>query len=191
MSSFAIRLRALAGVIALAAACLAAVPAQAQTYSTTINISGLPGDDGNGNYNNLISFAWGPDGAPTLDGVAPELTITLNDDSTSAALMQAANSRELFSAADLQLKFAGPGTLTTVVNIQMTNVQIQSVHIAVDPNIASGVPVQILTLRFSAVTYTFQPVNPVGQPAGPPVTYSATYSRASSPVAAAPSSALR
>jgi type VI protein secretion system component Hcp len=172
MTSLATRLRALAGLVAIAAALLVALPAQAQSpYNMTINIDGLANGN-SGNYTNLVSYAWGPAGAPISMGVAPQLTFTLPANTSSVTLMEAAASGHVFPTAELQHLLQG----TATVDILMTNVRVRSVRIAGDlfpsPTDSYQIgPVQIVTLSFTGVTYTFQPVLPNGQKNGPPVTY--------------------
>ena len=176
MASFAIRPRALAGILVLTAALLLALPAQAQSpYTMTINIDGLANGN-SGNYTNLLTYAWGPSSTAPFTGVASELTFTLPADATSVTLMQAAAANDLFPTAELQHQFQGTATVT----ILMSNVHIESVALAGDllPSpytLLDGSPALVVTLRFTGVTYTFQPLTPTGQKAGPPVTYSSTF----------------
>lgn len=172
MASLACAFRASAVVLVLAAVSLMAVPAHALVFTVNLHVDGMAGLDGNGNYS-ALAFAWGPAGSETQKGVAPELTITIPDDSTSVNLMQAAAAKQTFSTADLQAVASG----VAVVSIHMTNVRIHSVHIAANTDGAYPQPVQIVTLTFDSVEYTFQPVNVVGQKNGAPVTYSATFHR--------------
>ncbi|HLH07781.1 MAG TPA: type VI secretion system tube protein Hcp [Terriglobales bacterium] len=155
----------------VAVATLTALPALAANFSITLQIAGLPGAY-EGSYN-ALAFAWGPEGAETQHGVAPELTVTIPDDASSVTLMQSANSRQTFATADLQAVTSG----LAVVSIHMTNVRIQSVHVAANIAGLYTQPVQMVTLVFDSVEYTYQPVNVIGQKNGPPVTYSATFHR--------------
>jgi type VI protein secretion system component Hcp len=176
MTSLATRLRAFAGLVAIAAALLVALPAQAQSpYNMTLNIDGLANGN-SGNYTNLVSYAWGPDNSPISRGVAPELTFIVPADTSSVTLIEAAASGHVFPTAELQHLLNG----TATVDILMTNVRVSSVRVAGDqfPSPTDSYvigPVQIVTLRFTDVTYTFQPVTPTGQKAGPPVTYSVRF----------------
>jgi len=177
MASVASAVRASAVVAVLAAVSLMAMPAHALNFNINLHIDGIAGFDGNGNYN-ALAFAWGPAGAETQKGVSPELTVTIPADSTSVNLMQSAAAKQAFATADLQATASGAvASAPVVVAIHMTNVRIHSVHIATSTDAAYAQPVQIVTLTFDSVEYTFQPVNVVGQKNGPPVTYSATFRR--------------
>lgn len=175
MPSFAGRIRVF--VVVLAAISLIAVPAHALTFTINLHVDGTAGSDGNGNYN-ALSFAWGPAGAETQKGVSSELTVTIPADSTSINLMKAAEAKQSFATADVQAVASGAlAGAPVVVAIHMTNVRIYSVHIATNTEAAYPQPVQIVTLTFDSVEYTFQPVNVVGTKNGPPVSYSATFRR--------------
>ena len=120
------------------------------------------------------SFVWGPATATSPQGVSPELNVTLAAEFVdSVALMEAAQSKQLFATAELQELLLG----TVVIDIQMTDVHVESVRIAADnnPSVNPGQPNVILTLKFKSVVYTFQPFLPNGQKNGPPVTFSAQF----------------
>lgn len=160
----------LACIVAITAALLVAPPAQAQSpYNMTLTI-------GSQSYTGVVSYAWGPADAAIRGGVAPELTFTVPADASSVALMQAAASGIVFPAAELQHLLQG----TATIDILMTNVRVRSVRITGElvpspTNPLDGEPAQVVTLRFTDVTYTFQPVLPNGQKSGPPVTHSVRF----------------
>ena len=161
-------------LVAVFVLCLMLAPpmAAAQQYRTTIHIAGLAGTDGQGNYNNVASFRWGQPTASLNAGVSSELTFTIPNDATSVGLLQALQGGKPFSTATLQVLAGQGNNLVAAFSLQMNNVHITSVDMIPNANVLGGT-MQVVTLRFSSITYTYQPVNPVGQRAGPPLTFTA------------------
>lgn len=168
MKSSAIALRIGIGFVLVAVISLCASPAHAQ-YTITFNITD---QDGTTNTYTPFSYVWGPLDAPTPKGVSDELTFTRPTDITGAELMKAAQSKQSFASADLEVQLQG----TSAVTIQMTGVQIKSVRESTDlTNPAHAIPLESVTLTFDSVDYTFQPLTPTGQRAGPPVTFTVKF----------------
>jgi hypothetical protein len=162
--------RAVIWVAALAmVVSLAASPAEAQSpYNITAQVAGQTYTP--------VSYAWGAAGSPMAQGVSRELTLTIPADTTSVTLMEAAKSKQTFASAEVKTELNG----TAVVDVLMTNVRIELVGISNDTYtnlglVEPGTPLQVVTLHFNSVDYTFQPVTPTGQKAGPPVTFSVTF----------------
>jgi type VI protein secretion system component Hcp len=133
-----------------AGAVLVAPPASALSYAVDVHVDGIPGG---GNYQ-PTSFDW----------TEPfEVQFNHTTDSTTAALMAAAQDHRELGNAVLHQTLLGTATIT----LAMSGVHIEAVH---EKGNIEG-PVEIVELRFRTVTYTFQPLLPNGQKAGPPVTF--------------------
>ena len=101
-----------------------------------------------------------------------EVSFTHPTDASSVAFLAAAQSHAGLGNATVSEALQG----TAVVTLQMAGVRVLSVQEAGDAQDAWGQgPLETVTLGFRSITYTYQPVNPVGQPAGPPVSF--TWSR--------------
>ena len=104
-------------------------------------------------------------------------TFAINPDFASGVdFLSDAESGQTFASAELQDVFLPFTTSSvTVVDIQLTNITVEAARIDADINAAgsAGSPVEIVTLKFDSLTYTFQPYLPNGQKNGPPVTFTA------------------
>ena len=78
--------------------------------------------------------------------------------------MALAQSRQVVGTATVAETLNGTATIT----LQMSGVHVEAVHESGDVNDPNG-PVETVVLRFTQVVYTFQPITPTGQRAGPPV----------------------
>ena len=149
----------------------AGVPAYAASYTSLLQIQGWTAT--NSNQWAPVSFAWGPSAPSAGQGVSETLTIAKGPDTSDGALMEAARANHLFPSAKLQFALlVGSTEEVMTVDVQMTNVKVYAVQINGSDSVG---PQTLLTLKFSSVLYTFQPVLPTGQKAGPPITYSATF----------------
>lgn len=174
-----IRIRAIASAVLIFSLALLAMPAYAQStqgpFIFTVQIPGLP----NGGVYLATSFSWGPSADSTGQGVSNELTFTSAADISDPAIVNAAQSKQVFATAELQDNFGFPNSNpTTVADIQMTNVRILSVRIKADAYGPVYAPQKIVTLKFDSVVYTFQPYLPNGQKNGPPVTFTVNFKKA-------------
>jgi type VI protein secretion system component Hcp len=163
------------GVVAsvLKDASLWASPAKAQNFSLTLQLGPT--------LYNLQTFSWGPNATSTGQGISNELTFAINPNfASSVDLLTQAESGQTFATAELQDVFL-PFTVSsvTVVDIQLTNITIESAQIRADINAigTAGSPVEIVTLKFESVTYTFQPYLPNGLKNGPAVTFSTKFKK--------------
>ncbi len=124
-----------------------------------------------GGYNGN-SYVWGPETAATFKGISEELSFTHFTDITTVDLMQMAAAKQVIPTAVLTVNLNGNAETT----IQMNNARVKSVREATDIfSNNGGIPVEIVTFAFSSVDYTFQPLTPTGQKAGPPVSYFVTF----------------
>jgi type VI protein secretion system component Hcp len=115
---------------------------------------------------------WGPETATTFKGISEELSFTRFTDNTTVDLMQMAASKQVIPTAVLTVNLDG----TAEITIQMNNARVKLVREATDIFANNGgIPVEIVPFSFSSVDYTFQPLQPNGQKAGPPVSYSVTF----------------
>ena len=147
-------LRAFAAVATVAGAVLVAPVADAAgPYALDAHVDGIAGG---GNYT-PIRFNWNEPG---------EITFTHYTDSSSVALLTAAQSRQDVGTAVIHETLQG----TQVVTLQLSGVHVEAVHEEGNVNDPNG-PAETVVLRFRKLTFTFQPVLPNGQKAGPPVTY--------------------
>jgi len=148
---------ALRGVAAAAmfvgAALVAPVADAAGPYAIDAHVDGIAGG---GNYT-PTRFNWTDPG---------EITFTHTTDSSTLALLTAAQSKQDVGNAVVHETLQG----TQVITLQMFGVHVEAVHEEGNVNDPSG-PSETVVLRFRRLTYTFQPVLPNGQKAGPPVTY--------------------
>ena len=138
------------------AAMAAATPALAANFSNSIHIDGIASG---GNYD-VLTFGWGEPGS---------LTFTTLAGVDSVVHMQDAISGQVLGTADLTVT---TNASTTAVAIHLTGVKIKVVRITSDETASDTTPRETVSLTFKTVDYTFTPVNPVGQPSGPPVTFS-------------------
>jgi hypothetical protein len=173
VKSSATAARAGLAIVTVAIIALWASPAHAQQFNISFQMGG--------NTYTVESFSWGPSVASSGQGVSNELTLTLWPNfEGSVDFMNEAASKQVFATADLQnlFVFATPTPLP-VVDIQMTDVVVESVRVSADNNAttAPGTPRQIVTLKFDSVVYTFQPYLPNGQRNGPPMTFSAKFKK--------------
>lgn len=145
-------LATVAGVFLVAPGAMAAGP-----YALDAHIDSVPNG---GNYT-PSSFNW-------TDPF--EITFTHTTDATTVALIGFAQSHQDVGTAVVHETLNG----TAVVTLQMSHVQIQVVHEEGNVNNPNG-PQETVVLHYRQVVYTYQPVTPTGQKAGPPV--SITYSR--------------
>ena len=139
------------------------LPTSQSSYGLSLSISGL---SSSGLYSPAC-YSWGPSADSTGQGVSRQLSATIPVDSTVATLMTAAQSGQLLPSAEFQQTLQG----TVSVDILMTNVHIVSVR-------TSGAPdalLMTLNLKFDSVTFTYQPVNTLGQRNGTPVTFSVAF----------------
>lgn len=160
------------GVLVAAIFALSALPARAQQFNITLQLGG--------NEYTLESFSWGPAAGSTGQGVSNELSFTLWPDfAGSVDFMNEAESKQVFATADLQELFLFTTPNLPVIDIQLTDVQVESVRVGADNNAPTdpGKPRQIVTLKFANIVYTFQPYLPNGQKNGPPVTFSAKFKK--------------
>jgi hypothetical protein len=135
------------GALLIAPGAMAAGP-----YALDAHVDGCPNG---GNYT-PTTFNW-------TDPF--EVTFTHTADATSVALLGFAQSHQEVGTAVVHETLNG----TAVVTLQMSRVHIEVVHEEGNVNNANG-PQETVVLRFRTVVYTYQPVTPTGQKAGPPVT---------------------
>jgi type VI protein secretion system component Hcp len=131
-------------------AVLVAPGASAGNFALDVHVDGIPNG---GNYV-PSSFDW-------TEPFVVQFTHT-TDPSTGALMAAAQDHRELGNAV-LHQTLSGTATIT----LAMSGVHVEAVH----ERGASDGPVEVVDLRFRQVTYTFQPLNPIGQKSGPPVTF--------------------
>jgi hypothetical protein len=132
-----------------------------------INIAGIAGADGNGNYD-VSSYNWGEPGVRAPLGASPQLTFTRASlDSTTVDLMRFAANHRKVATADLQFMFMQTATAT----YHLVNVHFLSVMHSGANSPASFGPSESVTLNFKELDYTYQPILPNGQKNGPPVTF--------------------
>lgn len=143
-------LRAVVALATAAGAVLVAPGAHAGNFAVDVHVDGIAGG---GNYT-ASSFEW-------LDPSAVRFDHTT--DSSTGALQAAAQSHNELGNAVLHQTLMGTATIT----LAMQGVRVESVRERGDSN---G-PVESVELRFRSVTYTYQPLLPNGQKAGPPVTF--------------------
>lgn len=143
-------LRAVVALATVAGAVLMAPAASAGNYALDVHIDGCPNG---GNYT-PTSFHWGEMGS---------VSFTHATDNTTAALFGFAQDHREVGNAVLHQTLMG----TAAITLTMSGVHIESVH----EEGGSNGPEETVELRFRQVTYTFQPLQPNGQKAGPPVTF--------------------
>ncbi len=134
-----------------------------------IHIDDIAGEDGNGNYD-VATYNWSrPGGASAPLGAASQLNFTRSRlDSTTVQLMHAAANHRTAATADLTVVLQGTVTVSYhMVDVQFESVQHSGQVLSPNPPVAS----ESVILGFKKLVYTFQPVSPTGQPAGPPVTF--------------------
>ena len=133
--------------------------AQAAGFTLAARIDGIAG----GHVYPVTRYAW----------TRPfEVSFTHPTDASSVAFLAAAQSHAGLGDATVSEGMQG----TAVVTLQMVGVRILSVQEAGDAQDAwNQGPLETVTLGFRSIVYTYQPVNPVGQPDGPPVSF--TWSR--------------
>jgi type VI protein secretion system component Hcp len=147
-------LRAIAAVATVAGAmAVAPVADAAGPYAIDAHVDGIAGG---GNYS-PSRFSW-------TDPF--EVTFTHTTDSSSVALLTAAQSHQDVGTAVVHETLMG----TQVVTLALSGVHVEAVHEDGNVNDANG-PSETVVLRFRKVTYTYQPVQPNGQKNGPPVTF--------------------
>jgi len=95
-----------------------------------------------------------------------EVTFTHTPDSSTVDLMTLAQSHQVVGTATVHETLQGTATIT----LQMSGVHVEAVRESGDVNDPNG-PEETVVLRFTEVTYTFQPILPNGQRNGPPVTF--------------------
>jgi type VI protein secretion system component Hcp len=147
-------LRAAAALATLAGAVLLAPPAEAAQFAIDVHVDGVAGG---GNYAPK-SFAWGE---------PFEVTFTHPTDASSVALMGLAREKRDIGNAVLHTTTSG----VAVITLQMSGVHVESVREGDSSSAPDSTPEETVVLRFRRVTYTFQPVNAVGQRNGPPVSF--------------------
>ena len=143
-------LRAVVGLATVAGAVLVAPVASAGSYALDVHIDGCPNG---GNYQ-PTSFHWTELG---------EVSFTHTTDNSTAALFSFAQDHRELGNAVLHQTLQGTATIT----LAMSGVHIETVH----EEGGSNGPEETVELRFRQVTYTFQPLLPNGQKAGPPVSF--------------------
>jgi type VI protein secretion system component Hcp len=131
-----------------------APPAEAAQYAIDVHVDGVTGG---GNYAPK-SFSWGE---------PFEVTFTHPTDSSSVALMALAKDHREVGNAVLHATTSG----VAVITLQMSGVHVETVREADSATAPDSTPEETVVLRFRKVTYTFQPVNVVGQKNGPPVSF--------------------
>jgi type VI protein secretion system component Hcp len=143
-------LRAILASGMVTGAVLVAPGANAGNFALDVHVDGIANG---GNYS-PSSFDW------------PEpfvVSFTHTTDASTSALMAAAQEHRELGNAVLHQTLSGTATIT----LAMSGVHVEAVH----EKGGSDGPVEQVELRFRAVTYTFQPLNPIGQKSGPPVTF--------------------
>jgi type VI protein secretion system component Hcp len=146
-------LRVFAAASTVAGAVLVAPAADAAgPYAIDAHVDGIAGG---GNYT-PTRFSWNE---------PFEITFTHTTDSSSVALLAAAQSHQDVGTAELHETLQG----TQVVTLQMSGVRVETVREEGNVNDANG-PSETVELRFRKIVFTFQPVLPNGQKNGPPVT---------------------
>ena len=112
--------------------------------------------------------ASGGDYSPSLFHWADpfEMTFTHSPDSSTVELMQLAQSHQVVGTATVHETLQGTATIT----LQMSGVHVEAVRESGDVNDPTG-PEETVVLRFTQMTYTFQPILPNGQRSGPSVTF--------------------
>ncbi|HVA84269.1 MAG TPA: hypothetical protein VNF28_05170 [Candidatus Binataceae bacterium] len=134
-----------------------------------IHIDGIAGEDGNGNYD-VATYNWGlPGGAPAPLGAASQLNFTRSRlDTTTVKLMHAAANHRTVATADLSVISQGTVTVSYhMIDVQFESMQHSGQGASPNPPVVS----ESVILGFKKLVYTFQPVTPNGQKAGPPVTF--------------------
>jgi len=132
--------------------------ADAAGYAIDVHVDGVAGG---GNYAPK-SFSWGQD--------PRALSFVHAADASSVVLLGLSRQGGDIGTATLHVKSNG-GSGAAVITIQMTGVHIDGVTEAEDSTATDPTPMETVTLRFRQVTYTYQAVNPVGQPIGAPVSF--------------------
>jgi type VI protein secretion system component Hcp len=146
-------LRAILASAMVTGAVLVAPGANAGNFALDVHVDGIPNG---GNYT-AQGFDW-------VEPFVVQFTHT-TDPSTGALMAAAQDHRELGNAV-LHQTLSGTATIT----LAMSGVHVEAVH----EKGASDGPVEVVDLRFRAVTYTYQPLTPIGQKSGPPVTFTWT-----------------
>jgi hypothetical protein len=134
-------------------------------YVDALTITGLSG----GGHYTLSSYTWGP--TPTASGLSNTLTWIANTDNSDQDLISAAQNGTVFSSAEITSSLQG----TVGVDILMSSVTVQSV--VIQDTSGSSSPQKVVTLKFTSVTYTFQPLLPNGQKNGPPFTVTQSFKK--------------
>jgi hypothetical protein len=165
----------LAAMVALLCALFYSPAAFAQTCvfgaanCINIHIDGIAGEDGNGNYN-VLSYDWGEPGVPAPPGASSQLSFSraLTDTTTVDLMRYTANHRKA-AAADLAVIFAQtPTVIYHLVGVQFLSVRHKGTNTSSNPETE---PSETVTLHFTELDYTYQPILPNGQKNGPPVMY--------------------
>jgi hypothetical protein len=146
-------LRAVLALATVAGAVLVAPRASAGNFGLDVHLDGIAGG---GNYT-ASSFDW-----------AEPFVVQFNHttDTSTAALMTAAQDHRELGNAVLHQTLSGTATIT----LAMSGVHVEGVK----EKGGNDGPVEVVELRFRQVVYTFQPLLPNGQKAGPPVTFTWT-----------------
>lgn len=134
-------------------------------YVDALTVTGLTG----GGQYSLTSYTWGP--TPTASGLSNTLTWVAATDSSDQYLISAAQNGTVFSSAEITSSLQG----TVGVDILMSSVTVQSV--VIQDTTGSSSPQKVVTLKFTGVTYTYQPLLPNGQKAGPPFTVTQSFKK--------------
>jgi hypothetical protein len=134
----------------VAGAVLVAPGASAGSFALDVHMDGIAGG---GNYT-PSSFDW-------TEPFVVQFSHTT--DTSTAALMAAAQDHRDLGNAVLHQTLLG----TAAITLAMSGVHVEGVK---EKGSSDG-PVEVVELRFRSVVYTFQPLLPNGQKAGPPVTF--------------------
>ncbi len=146
-------LRTAAALATVGGALLVSPAAEAAgPYAIDAHVDGVAGG---GNYA-PSRFTWGE---------PFEITFTHTTDASTAALIALAQSHAEQPTAVVHETLQG----TQVVTLAMSNVRVEVVREEGNVNNPNG-PEETVVLRFKHLVYTYQPVTPTGQKAGPPVT---------------------
>jgi hypothetical protein len=175
------RVRLIAVNVGLAAGVLCVSAAFAGPPLTiNVRVDGVAGQDGNGNYS-ASSYTWGGAGAPEPKGASPQISFSQSLGSLSPfngdielELMNAVATHQKAATADVQVLCQ---TLV-FIDYHMLNARFDSIGdhgfdftvYPQQPQIGFS-PLESVTLRFTGLVYTWQPILPNCQKNGPPVTY--------------------